>query len=102
MHSQSPLRMLDVPEPDGTQLLDQWTILSQHQPLVLAKDDLCALNPWSSKRSEALVMPWTMALRIAQHLASDGATVILVRNNAESWQWLMLATEWPRHAQLEE
>lgn len=35
-------------------------------------------------------------------LVSDGKAVVLVRGNAESWQWLMLATEWPRHAQLQD
>lgn len=95
MKSQTPLRMLDVPDPDGAPPLDQWAILSQRQPLVLAQDAPAALNPWSSRRSDALLMPWSIALRCAQRLTSDGEAVVLVRGNDESWQWLMLATEWP-------
>jgi hypothetical protein len=43
-----------------------------------------------------------MALRCAQRLVAGGDAVVLVRGNAESWQWLMLVTEWPRHAQLDD
>jgi len=102
MNSKTPLRMLDVPDPDGSPPLDQWAILSQHQPLVLAHADSAGINHWSSRRSEALLMPWSLALRCAQRLVSEGGTVVLVRDNAESWEWLMLATEWPKHAQLDE
>jgi hypothetical protein len=102
MNSNTPLRMLDVPDPDGSPPPNQWAILSQHQPLVLAHADPSSMNPWSSRRSDALLMPWTMALRCAQRLVSDGEAVVLVRGNAESWNWLMLATEWPRHAQLDD
>ena len=102
MNSNTPLRMLDVPDPDGSPAPNQWEILSQHQPLVLAHADPAAMNPWSSRRSDALLMPWTMALRCAQRLVSDGEAVVLVRGNAESWNWLMLATEWPRHAQIDD
>ena len=101
MNSQTPLRILDVPDPDCAPPLDQWLILSQRQPLVLAQDDVAALNPWSPSRSDALLMPWSMALRYARRLVSGGEVVVLVRCNAESWQWLMLATEWPRHAQFD-
>lgn len=95
MTSQTPLRILDVPDPDGAPPFDRWVILSQRHPLVLAKEAPAALNPWSSRRSDTLLMPWSMALRCAQRLVSDGEAVVLVRGNTESWQWLMLATEWP-------
>jgi hypothetical protein len=101
MNRQMPLRILDVPDPDGAPPLDQWAILSQHQPLVLAHDNAAVLNPWSSCRSHALLMPWLMALRCAQRLVSGGDAVVLVRGNTESWKWLMLVTEWPRDAQCE-
>lgn len=102
MNSNSPLRLLDVPDPDGGPPLDQWAILSQHQPLVLAHAEDAALSSWSSHKSDALLMSWPMALQCAQRLVSDGKAVVLVRGNAESWQWLMLATEWPMHAQLQD
>jgi hypothetical protein len=101
MNSQTPLRILDVPDPDGAPPLDQWAILSQRQPLVLAQDNAVALNPWSSCRSDALLMPWFKVLRCAQRLVSDGEAIVLVRGNTESWKWLMLVTEWPRDAQCE-
>ena len=44
MNSNWPLRLLDVPDPDGSPPLDQWAILSQHQPLVLAHAEDAALN----------------------------------------------------------
>ena len=95
MNSNSPLRLLDVPDPDGSPPINQWAILSQHQALVLAHAEDAALSSWSSRRSDALLMSWPMALRCAQRLVSDGKAVVLVRGNAESWKWLMLATEWP-------
>lgn len=98
MNSNTTLRMVDVPVPDGGPPLDQWAILSQHQPLVLAHADPAASNNWSSRRSDALPMPWAMALRCAQRLVSKGEAVILVHGNAESWNWLILATEWPNAA----
>ena len=100
MNSNSPLRLLDVPDSDGGPPLDQWAILSQHQPLVLAHVEDAVLSSWSSRRSDALTLPWPMALRCAQRLVAGGDAVVLVRSNAESWQWLMLVTEWPRHTEL--
>ena len=102
MNSNSPLRLLDVPDPDGSPPINQWAILSQHQPLVLAHAEDAALCSWSNRRSDALTLPWPMALRCAQCLVIGGEAVVLVRGNAESWQWLMLVTEWPRHAQLDD
>lgn len=99
MSNNTHLRMLDVPDPDGSAPLDQWAILSQHQPLVLAHGDPDVLNLWSSSKSDALLMPWSMALRCAKRLFSDGETVVLVRGNSESWQWLRLATDWQKHAE---
>ena len=94
--------MLDVPDPDGGPSVDQWAILSQHQPLVLAHAKDAALCSWSSRRSDAITLPWSMALRCAQRLVADGEAVVLVRGNTESWQWLMLVTAWPRHTELED
>jgi len=102
MNTNTPLRMLDVPDPDGSPSPDQWAILSQHQPLVLAHVDAGVLAAWSNCRSDALLMTWLMAFRCAQCLASKGEEVVLVRGNAESWRWLMLVTEWPNHAQLDD
>ena len=102
MNSNSPLRLVDVPDPDGGPPIDQWAILSQHQPLVLTHAEDAALSSWSSRRSDALTLPWPMALRFAQRLVAGGEAVVLVRGNAESWQCLMLVTEWPRHAQLDD
>jgi hypothetical protein len=70
--------------------------------MVLAAEDPADLKAWSGCRSEALLMPWTVALRCAQYLVSEGVPVVLVRGNTESWQWLMLVTEWPKDAQLDE
>jgi hypothetical protein len=102
MNINSPLRLLDVPDPDGGPPPNQWAILSQIEALVLAHVDEAALGSWSSHKSDALLMPWPIALRCAQQLVSDGKAVVLVRGNAESWQWLMLATEWPRGKALSE
>lgn len=101
MNCNTPLRVLDVPEPDGTPPLDEWAILSQYQPLVLAHADSADLNAWSGCRSDALLMPWPVALRCAQRLLADGEPVVLVRGNAENWKWLFLVTEWPGQAQLD-
>lgn len=101
MNINSPLRLLDVPDPDGGPLLDQWAILSQHQPLVLAHAEDAAVSSWSSHKSDALLMSWPKALRCAQRLVADGEAIVLVRGNEDSWQWLMLVTEWPRHTGLE-
>jgi hypothetical protein len=101
MSTSTPLSILDVPDPGGGPPPDQWAILCKNQPLVLAHDDPAALNPWSRCKSDALLLPWSMALHCAQRLISSGDAVVLVRGNTESWQWLMVATEWPRHAQLD-
>jgi hypothetical protein len=95
MSMNSPLRILDVPEPDGSPPINQWAILSQHEALVLSNVDDDSLESWSSHKSDAVLMPWPIALRCAQRFVSDGKAVVLVRGNAESWQWLMLVTEWP-------
>jgi len=98
MNCNTPLRILDVPEPDGTPPLNQWAILSQHQPLVLADADPAGMNAWSGCRADVLLMTWPWALQCAQRLAADGEPVVLVRGNAENWKWLFLVTEWPTNA----
>ena len=35
------------------------------------------------------------AINYAQQLKRTGEKVALIRNNMESWEWLMLVTEWP-------
>jgi hypothetical protein len=57
MNSQTPLRMLDVPDPHGAPPLDQWAILSQRQPLVRTHANADALDPWSNCRSAFCLYP---------------------------------------------
>lgn len=87
-----PLRILDVPEADGSPVPDSWALISQTHPLVLC--DAAGEAKWSNKRVDALLLPFDEALALAQQRTASGDRVALVRNNAASWDWLMLVADW--------
>jgi hypothetical protein len=84
--------MVDVPDGDALPL-DRWAIVSQARPQVVAVDECSGL--WANQRSLAKTMCFQEALAVSQELVRDGEPVVIVRANAPSWEWLMLATEWP-------
>lgn len=87
-----PVRMLDVPNADGTPGPDSWALISQTEPVVFC--DGSGAAEWSNRRSDALLLPFTEAVSLAQKRTGLGDRVALIRNNASSWEWLMLVAEW--------
>jgi hypothetical protein len=87
-----PLRMLDVPDSDGSAGPNSWALVSQSEPRVYAGDRL--EGQWSHRQSDALVLPFQAAVAMAQQLTDSGIRVALVRNNSASWEWLGLVTDW--------
>ena len=87
-----PLRMLDVPNADGTPGPDSWALISQTEPVVFC--DGRGAAEWSNRRSDALLLPFTEAVSLAQKRTGLGDRVALIRNNAASWEWLMLVADW--------
>ena len=92
MKKAEPLRILDVPNADGGQCPDSWVLISQKYPFVCSRADKEV--EWSNKRSDALLLSFHAALAVAQQRTSLGDRVALVRNNAASWEWLMLVADW--------
>ena len=92
-----PLRMLDVPNPDGTPGPDSWAMISQTDPVVFC--DGRGAAEWSNRRSDALLLPFHLALSLAKQQLELGDRVTLVRNYEASWEWLMLVANW-RHKAL--
>jgi len=93
-----PLRMIDVANPDGSPGPNLWALVCQARPQVMAEDQ--GGGPWSNYRDDALIMVLPEATSCAWQLAAQGEPVVLVRANAASWSWLLLATEWPPGAVL--
>ena len=87
-----PLRILDVPNADGSPGPDSWALISQTDPVVFCVGAGEAV--WSNRRMDALLLPFHEALALAQQRTASGSRVALVRNNAASWDWLMLVTDW--------
>ena len=88
-----PLRMLDVPCANSSNDAKSWVIVNQSNPKVFTNKK--GRQRWSSYQKEAFVMQQSDAINCAQKLKRTGDKVALIRNNMESWQWLMLVTEWP-------
>ena len=88
-----PLRMLDVPCANSSIEAHSWVIVNQSNPKVFTNKK--GTQRWSSYQKEAFVMQKSDAINCAQQLKRTGEKVALIRNNMESWQWLMLVTEWP-------
>lgn len=88
-----PLRMLDVPSANSSVEGNSWVIVNQSNPKVFANKK--GMQRWSSYQKEAFVMQRSDAIKCAQKLRRSGEQVALIRNNMESWNWLMLVTEWP-------
>ena len=88
-----PLRMLDVPCANSSVEANSWVIVNQSNPKVFTNEK--GMQRWSSYQKEAFVMQQSDAINCAQQLKRTGDKVALIRNNMESWQWLMLVTEWP-------
>ena len=88
-----PLRMLDVPCANSSIEANSWVIVNQSNPKVFTNKK--GTQRWSSYKKEAFVMQQSDAINCAQQLKRTGEKVALIRNNMESWEWLMLVTEWP-------
>lgn len=88
-----PLRMLDVPSANSSVEGNSWVIVNQSNPKVFTNKK--GMQRWSSYQKEAFVMQRSDAIKCAQKLRRSGEQVALIRNNMESWNWLMLVTEWP-------
>ena len=88
-----PLRMLDVPCANSSVEANSWVIVNQSNPKVFTNKK--GMQRWSSYQKEAFVMQQSDAINCAQKLKRTGEKVALIRNNMESWEWLMLVTEWP-------
>ena len=88
-----PLRMLDVPCAYSSVEANSWVIVNQSNPKVFTNEK--GMQRWSSYQKEAFVMQQSDAINCAQKLKRTGEKVTLIRNNMESWEWLMLVTEWP-------
>ena len=88
-----PLRMLDVPCANSSNDANSWVIVNQSNPKVFTNKK--GRQRWSSYQKEAFVMQQSDAINCAQQLKRTGEKVALIRNNMESWDWLMLVTEWP-------
>ena len=88
-----PLRMLDVPCANSSVEANSWVIVNQSNPKVFTNKK--GMQRWSSYQKEAFVMQRSDAINCAQKLKTTGEKVALIRNNLESWDWLMLVTEWP-------
>ena len=87
------LRMLDVPCSNSSVEANSWVIVNQSNPKVFTNKK--GTQRWSSYKKEAFVMQQSDAINCAQQLKRTGEKVALIRNNMESWEWLMLVTEWP-------
>ena len=87
------LRMLDVPCAYSSVEANSWVIVNQSNPKVFTNKK--ETQRWSSYQKEAFVMQQSDAINCAQKLKRTGDKVALIRNNMESWQWLMLVTELP-------
>ena len=88
-----PLRMLEVPCANSSVEANSWVIVHQSNPKVFTNKK--GTQRWSSYKKEAFVMQQSDAINCAQQLKRTGEKVALIRNNMESWEWLMLVTEWP-------
>ena len=88
-----PLRMLDVPCANSSVEANSWVIVNQSNPKVFTNKK--GTQRWSSYQKEAFVMQRSDAINCAQKLKRTGEKVALIRNNVESWEWLLLVTEWP-------
>jgi len=88
-----PLRMLDVTCANSSVEANSWVIVNQSNPKVFTNKK--GTQRWSSYKKEAFVMQQSDAINCAQKLKRTGDKVALIRNNMESWEWLMLVTEWP-------
>ena len=93
-----PLRMLDVPCANSSNDAKSWVIVNQSNPKVFTNKK--GTQRWSSYQKEAFVMQRSDAINCAQKLKRTGEKVALIRNNMESWEWLMLVTEWPAGSSL--
>ena len=100
MEADNVLRLLDVPDWNGAPSADGWVLVSQSQPLILAQQN--GSEAWTSKRSNAWLMPLQEAMARAQKLVADGERVALVRNNPSSWNFLMLVADWALTANFDE
>ena len=87
------LRMLDVPCANSSVEANNWVIVNQSNPKVFTNKR--GMHRWSSYQKEAFVMQQSDAINCAQQLKKTGEKVAIIRNNMESWEWLMLVTEWP-------
>ena len=88
-----PLRMLDVPCANSSVEAISWVIVNQRNPKVFTNKK--GMQRWSSYQKEAFAMQRSDAINCAQKLKRTREKVALIRNNMESWDWLMLVTEWP-------
>ena len=87
------LRMLDVPCAYSSVEANSWVIVNQSNPKVFTNKK--GRQRWSSYQKEAFVMLRSDAINCAQKPKRTGEKVALIRNNMESWEWLMLVTELP-------
>lgn len=88
-----PLRMLEVACANSSIEAKNWVIVNQSNPKVFTNKK--GMQRWSSYQKEAFVMQRSDAINCAQKFKRTGEKVALIRNNKESWEWLMLVTEWP-------
>ena len=88
-----PLRMLEVPCAYSIVEAISWLIVNQSNPKVFTNKK--GTQRWSSYKKEAFVLQQSDAINCAQQLKRTGEKVAIIRNNMDSWEWLMLVTEWP-------
>ena len=88
-----PLRMLDVPCANSSVEANSWVIVHQSNPKVFINKK--GTQRCSCYQKEAFAMQQSDPINCAQKLKRTGKKVALIRNNMESWEWLMLVAEWP-------
>ena len=87
-----PLRILDIQSADGRARSNSWVIVNQCDPKVFTNKN--GMQRCSSYQKNAFVMQQSDAINCEQQLKRTGEKVALIRINMESWEWLMLVTEW--------
>ena len=88
-----PLRMLDVPCANSSVEANSWVIVHQSNPKVFINKK--GTQRCSCYQKEAFAIQQSDPINCAQKLKRTGKKVALIRNNMESWEWLMLVAEWP-------